>query len=160
MDLKGEISIDVDSGPLAKVCTLMLRLYLSRSPHFYSDWLWPYCDSCLSILPKNVPNLWLISFLYQIECKCYSSHLKNKERKIKIKLLEVWLITTVTLCQFTSIFTSYCKAYIELHNGAKTLMNYFFIFKFQDLLSKFLIISQQMYRLIIFRVPIVDIYQN
>ena len=21
----------------------MLRWYLSRSPHFYSDWLWPYC---------------------------------------------------------------------------------------------------------------------
>ena len=103
----------------------MLRLYLSRSPHFYSDWLWPYCDSCLSILPKNVPNLWLISFLYQLECKCYSSHLKNKERKIKIKLLEVWLITTVTLCQFTSIFTSYCKAYIELHNGAKNINELF-----------------------------------
>ena len=22
----------------------MLRWYLSRTPHFYSDWLWPYCD--------------------------------------------------------------------------------------------------------------------
>ena len=22
----------------------MLRWYLSRSPHFYSDWLWPYCE--------------------------------------------------------------------------------------------------------------------
>ena len=123
--LKGGISIYADSGPPRYLFTLMLRLYLSRSPHFYSDWLWPYCDSCLSILPKNVPNLWLISFLYQIECKCYSSHLKNKERKIKIKLLEVWLITTVTLCQFTSIFTSYCKAYIELHNGAKNINELF-----------------------------------
>ena len=103
----------------------MLRWYLSRSPHFYSDWLWPYCNSCLSILQKNLPNLWLIPFLYQIECKYCSSHLKNKERKIKIKILEVWLITTVTLCQFTSIFTSYCKAYIELHNGAKNISELF-----------------------------------
>ena len=23
---------------------MMLRLYLSRTPHFYSDWLWPYCE--------------------------------------------------------------------------------------------------------------------
>ena len=94
--------------------------------------------SCLSILPKNLPNLWLISFLYQIECKCYSSHLKKKERKIKIKLLEVWLITTVTLCQFTSIFTSYCKAYIELHNGAKTINELFIYIQISRLTLKVL----------------------
>ena len=41
------------------LCTLMLRWYLSRSPHFYSDWLWPYCDimekklkSCTGVLLK------------------------------------------------------------------------------------------------------------
>ena len=27
----------------SKVCTLMLRWYLSPSPTFFSDWLWPYC---------------------------------------------------------------------------------------------------------------------
>ena len=25
----------------------MLRWYLSRSPNFFSDWLWPYCVWCL-----------------------------------------------------------------------------------------------------------------
>ena len=25
----------------------MLRLYLSRSPHFYSNWMWPYCTVTL-----------------------------------------------------------------------------------------------------------------
>ena len=38
------ISIDADSGPPRYVTTLMLRWYLSRSPHFFSDWLWTYCD--------------------------------------------------------------------------------------------------------------------
>ena len=28
---------------LLQVCTLMLRSYLSPTPNFYSDWLWPYC---------------------------------------------------------------------------------------------------------------------
>ena len=108
--------------------------------------------SCLSILPKNLPNLWLKSFLYQIECKCCSSHLKKKERKIKIKLLEVWLITTVTLCQFTSIFTSYCKAYIGLHNGAKTLWIIWLYSNFKTYSqSSWSFHIRCMYRLIIFR---------
>ena len=111
----------------------MLRLYLSRSPHFYSDWLWPYSDSCLSILPKK-PAKPLVDILFI----CYGSHLKNKERKIKIKLLEVWLITTVTLCQFTSIFTSYCKAYIELHNGAKNINELFLYIQISRLTLKVL----------------------
>ena len=92
----------------------------------------------INIAKQNLPNLWLISFLHQIECKCYSSHLKNKERKIKIKLLEVWLITTVTLCQFTSIFTSYCKAYIELHNGAKNINELFLYIQISRLTLKVL----------------------
>ena len=28
----------------SKVCTLMMWWYLSPARHFYSDWLWPYCD--------------------------------------------------------------------------------------------------------------------
>ena len=28
----------------------MLRWYLSRTPHFFSDWLWPYCECAL--VPK------------------------------------------------------------------------------------------------------------
>ena len=37
--LKGGISIDADSGPPRYV-----RWYLSPSPNFFSDWLWPYCE--------------------------------------------------------------------------------------------------------------------
>ena len=33
-----KLSSDADSGP----CTLMIRWYLSRLLHYFSDWLWPY----------------------------------------------------------------------------------------------------------------------
>ena len=36
-------------------CTLMLRWYLLRRLHFYSDWLWPYCVT-MHILPPNLFN--------------------------------------------------------------------------------------------------------
>ena len=42
--LKGGISIYADFGPPRYLCTLMLRWYLSQSPHFFTDRLWPYCD--------------------------------------------------------------------------------------------------------------------
>ena len=39
MGLKGGISNYADPGP-----PLMLRWYLSPTPNFFSDWLWPYCE--------------------------------------------------------------------------------------------------------------------
>ena len=42
----------------------MLRWYLSQSPHFYSDWLWPYCVKVSLFSPFH----WKIghSILYQL----------------------------------------------------------------------------------------------
>ena len=47
MGLKGGILIDADSGPPRYVCTLMLCWYLSPTPNFFSNWLWPYCEVTL-----------------------------------------------------------------------------------------------------------------
>ena len=43
----------------------MLRLYLSRSPNFYSNWLWPYCGkfSFWAITKNFVAALDTIQFL-------------------------------------------------------------------------------------------------
>ena len=83
---------------------------------------------------KLISGMGIKTFLKEHSC----SHLKKKERKIKIKLFEVWLITTVTLCQFTSIFTSYCKAYIELHNRAKNINELFLYIQISRLTLKVL----------------------
>ena len=40
-----------DCGPLT--LTLMLRYYLSPTYHFYSDWLWPYCDKSIQFLNSS-----------------------------------------------------------------------------------------------------------
>ena len=44
----------------------MLWLYLSRSPHFYSDWLWPYCAILDLLMTEIFANiLWHLSCIYQ-----------------------------------------------------------------------------------------------
>ena len=44
---KGWISKDGDSWPPIRY--VLLRWYLSPSPYFFSDWLWPYCVSDAAI---------------------------------------------------------------------------------------------------------------
>ena len=53
------------------VCTSMLRLYLSRSLHFYSDWLWPYCGQNVDILdhlPTSSCKRSLWTTPYTVQC--------------------------------------------------------------------------------------------
>ena len=42
------------------VLTLMLWWYLSPARHFYSDWLWPYCELGigLGVAKQKLPGMW------------------------------------------------------------------------------------------------------
>ena len=48
----------------------MLRWYLSRIPHFYSDWLWPYCEGKVCFM-KLVKLLELVFILRKILVKFF-----------------------------------------------------------------------------------------
>ena len=71
---------------------LMLRWYLAQSPHFYSDWLWPYCDSSL---PQSLKFREFVKI-------CGEQLIQKQKQKIMYSLqFRNWLLdsmNTISIC--------------------------------------------------------------